>query len=285
MSSISDSIPEKQCSICKEKLPATTEYFYKKSKSRDGLQNMCKKCAKEAFKRYYDENNDEMRERSRQYDHEHPEKAKARKKRAREENPDKIREQQKNYRKNNPEKIRQGKRKYRLKHPEKGREAVKRYRIKNPVRKKEDPEKIKSRNKRYRIENPDKVREIEKRYREEHPEKGRETNRRRAVENNAQGEYTEAEVLLLYELQQKRCCWCGQPMGNKFTDHHLSRYEKFTEDHIKPITREGSNFIYNIVLACWTCNSSRQNLLVFTEWRPPNMMEWMLEYVQIALQK
>jgi hypothetical protein len=284
MSSISDSIPEKQCSICKEKLPATTEYFYKKSKSRDGLQNRCKKCAKEAFKKYYDNNSDDMRERSRQYHTDNPEKERERKKRYIKENPDKVKAEKKRRYDKNPEKERERGRKYRAENPEKARESVQRSREKHGRH--EDPEKVKGRNRRYRILNPDKVREIEKHSKIKNPEPQRAAaRRRRAIEHQALGEYTEAEVLLLYQLQQKRCCWCGQLMGNKFTDHHLSRYEKFTEDHIKPITREGSNFIYNIVLACWKCNSSRQNLLVFTEWKPPNMLEWMMDYVQNALQQ
>ncbi|MFN8371623.1 MAG: HNH endonuclease [Anaerolineae bacterium] len=263
-------------------MPATTEYFYKKSSARDGLQNRCKTCAQAVFKRFYDENADDMRERSRQYHADNPEKEKARKQRYKKENPDKVNEGTRRHYHKDPEKARARGRKYRVENPEKARDSVQRSREKHGRH--EDPEKVKVRNRRYRIQNPEKVREIEKRSRIKNPEPQRAAaRRRRAIEHQAPGEYTEAEILALYELQKGKCCWCGQPMGNRFVDRHLSRYENFTEDHIIPITRQGSNYIHNIVLACWRCNSSRQERLVFREWNPPAILEWMLDYIQNAL--
>jgi hypothetical protein len=221
MSSISDSDSEKQCSICKEKFPATTEYFYAHKTSGDGLQTRCKSCYKKIALKYTKDN------------------------------PEKVKESKEKYRKENPEKVREGYRRYRLKHPEKIRENNKRARKKNPVKK----------------------REAEKRYRERHPEKGYKRRKkwglenperllvysrtRRAKKKNAAGSHTNDELLVLYRFQHEQCCWCGEWMGNKFTDTHLSHFERFTEDHIKLLSREGSDYIYNIVLACWRCNSSR----------------------------
>ena len=34
----------KQCSDCNQYYPATTEYFYKRSESLDGLRGDCKQC-------------------------------------------------------------------------------------------------------------------------------------------------------------------------------------------------------------------------------------------------
>ncbi len=42
--------PIKVCATCKQKFPATTEYFYKRAASPGGLQSQCKKCIK-AWKR------------------------------------------------------------------------------------------------------------------------------------------------------------------------------------------------------------------------------------------
>lgn len=35
---------KKQCNLCLKMLPATTEYFYKRVESADGLRGDCKEC-------------------------------------------------------------------------------------------------------------------------------------------------------------------------------------------------------------------------------------------------
>ena len=48
----------KKCTKCEEEKPATLEYFYRKTKTKDGLQYSCKQCSKayyEANKEYYKE--------------------------------------------------------------------------------------------------------------------------------------------------------------------------------------------------------------------------------------
>jgi 5-methylcytosine-specific restriction endonuclease McrA len=249
MSSISDQIPRKQCSLCKENLPATTEYFYAHKTSGDGLQTRCKHCYKKIALKYIEEN---------------------------------------------PDKVRESKEKYRKEHPEASQEYSKQFRLKYP-------ERIKATNKRSRKKHPQTKRDVEKRYRERHPEKAYARRKKWGIENpqrlldysrarrakkkNAGGSHTNEELLILYVIQQGKCCWCGQPMGNKITDRHLHHFENFTEDHIKPLSKGGNDYIANIVLACWRCNCSRQEKLIFTEWQPSNLLEWMREHVQNALKE
>jgi hypothetical protein len=271
--------------MCGQEFPATNEHFHRKKGSKDGFQSMCKACAKEAWKRYYANNAEDMRERSKEYHQEHPEKLKARRKRRREENPDAVKAERERFEKKHADEERERKRRYREENPEKARESVRRSRAKKG-RKKEDPEKVKVRNKRFRKENPETVRNAEKRYREEHPEKQRAINRkRRAEENNAEGEYTDADLQALYDVQEGRCCWCGNHVGNKLVQRDSTRYENFTEEHIVSIKRGGTNWAWNIVLACWSCNCSRQERHIFEEWQPPNLLSWMRDYVLRALQK
>ncbi len=43
----------KICTGCEQEFPATVEYFYRKSSTKDGLQHRCKKCASGYGKKYY----------------------------------------------------------------------------------------------------------------------------------------------------------------------------------------------------------------------------------------
>jgi 5-methylcytosine-specific restriction endonuclease McrA len=71
---------------------------------------------------------------------------------------------------------------------------------------------------------------------------GYENNRRRSERFGALGSYTEAEFEAVIKRQRGRCYDCG------IKDDHLTR------GHLVPLSRGGSNFIYNIVAQCGTCN-------------------------------
>lgn len=81
----------KQCSRCKKMLPATTEYFFRYRRSKDGLAYWCKDCKgsheakvaqsgrkREYNKAYYKQNRERILQRSKDYHHAHPEKQVAR---------------------------------------------------------------------------------------------------------------------------------------------------------------------------------------------------------------
>jgi 5-methylcytosine-specific restriction endonuclease McrA/RNase P subunit RPR2 len=59
----------KTCSLCKDKFPATSEYFYRRKnrKQGNGLQTYCKKCAKIIYNNYYDSNKLKKREQMANY--------------------------------------------------------------------------------------------------------------------------------------------------------------------------------------------------------------------------
>lgn len=46
MTSTSMLIESKQCSQCRRTFPPTLDHFYKRTRSRDGMQTKCKDCAK-----------------------------------------------------------------------------------------------------------------------------------------------------------------------------------------------------------------------------------------------
>lgn len=76
----------KVCTKCGKEKPATAEYFYRRSASRDGLQSQCKPCRNaqhqkrlednpEYMRKYYESNKEAWKEYRRKYRQENPEKA------------------------------------------------------------------------------------------------------------------------------------------------------------------------------------------------------------------
>lgn len=88
-------------------------------------------------------------------------------------------------------------------------------------------------------------------YRRKHPEKWRTYRiQRTARENGAEGTLTPIDIKAQYDQQNGRCHWCGEPVGNQY---HV--------DHVIPLSRGGTNYPSNIVIACPPCNLSRNNKL------------------------
>lgn len=56
----------KICSICKKEYPATSEYFHKHKKGKNGLHPRCRKCTSEYNKKYYNIPKNKKRKKERQ---------------------------------------------------------------------------------------------------------------------------------------------------------------------------------------------------------------------------
>jgi 5-methylcytosine-specific restriction endonuclease McrA len=67
---------------------------------------------------------------------------------------------------------------------------------------------------------------------------------RRAAERGAEGVHTNDEWLQTVEAFGGCCAYCGEQ-------------KKLTRDHNIPLSRGGSNYIWNIVPACGRCNSRK----------------------------
>lgn len=107
-----EEVPEgfKKCCLCKEIKPATTEYFGKASKNKDGLKHRCKECRskreyqlnaeaiKSKRKKYYQNNKEKILEITSQYKQENAEWYKKYYQSYYKENADKIKLNVKNYR-------------------------------------------------------------------------------------------------------------------------------------------------------------------------------------------
>lgn len=112
-------------------------------------------------------------------------------------------------------------------------------------------EKIAEHHRAWRAANKERVADRLRAYRAANAEKIRARNfGRRARKANAEGKYTVADTELQYKRQKGRCYWCSTKVG-----------KSYHADHIVPLSRGGSNRPENIVIACPSCNTSRQNKL------------------------
>lgn len=200
-----NSVPQKQCTKCKQFYDATTEYFGSLKKSKDGLSYHCKLC-NAAYQREYCSN-----------------------------------------------------------HREESRAKVKRHRDKFPEKKRvsdfkrywSDPEK-----QRQRIREMRKRPEVKIREKKSRDEWGKKNHNKiifkakiyRHLKRSSEGVYTQQDIETLYSNQGGKCAYCHEKLNNKY---HI--------DHIYPLSRGGSNWPYNLALACPKCNISKSNFLL-DEW-------------------
>ncbi len=252
---MSDDVPMKRCNKCGEEYPATNEFFTRDKKWKDGLNSACKMCKRQADKSYQrspdalERRRERNREWSRNYYARRPEVQERYKENARErykENTERHKEYIKNYRHlpGNLERKREWDRNY-SRNPE-VREKRRAYREKRRAYVEE-----------YRKGYGDRYREYDlaynKAYRQRPEVKDRNRIRSRArdaLKRAVPGNHTAQQSREQYDRQKGKCYWCGKKLT--WGKHH--------EDHIIPITREGSsNDISNIVIACPACNMSKHN--------------------------
>jgi hypothetical protein len=85
-------------------------------------------------------------------------------------------------------------------------------------------------------------------------------HKRRALKNGNGGSFTHADELAKLKLQNGCCYWCAVKFIKK--RKHIRYHPKYrTIEHLIPVTRGGSNWPDNIVLACASCNFSKCNKL------------------------
>ena len=71
---------------------------------------------------------------------------------------------------------------------------------------------------------------------------------RRARELNAEGRYTQEDVIFLISMQRGKCACCRESIAVKY---HV--------DHIVPLSAGGSNYRSNLQLLCPSCNLQKSN--------------------------
>lgn len=222
----------RRCTKCGEEKPATREYFNVDKSRSDGFKSHCKEC----IKRHYQENADRINERQRRYYQENAERIIEGQLRYQQENAEKIRARKKNYQQANAEKRKASARNH---------YQANRARILERMRfhYRANAEKILARHSRYQQEN----RELRRVHHQN----------RRARRKRAPGSFTPQDVQHQYNMQRGCCYWCGAAVEDNY---HV--------DHVIPLSRGGTNYPDNIVIACPTCNTSRGAKLP-EEWNGP----------------
>ena len=122
--------------------------------------------------------------------------------------------------------------------------------------KKMNPEHIKEYNKKYLIENRKKVYASNRQWAK--TEKGKMVKQRgniarRVRNNNIINNLTLQEWLDILEEYNYRCAYCGC----EFDEDTLP-----TKDHVIPISKAGHNIKENVVPACQSCNSKKNNKII-----------------------
>lgn len=153
------------------------------------------------------------------------------------------------YAKAHPEKVAKRQERYRQTHPEKGpayraanKEAIA---ARGRAWKQANPEMVRANVRKWFAANPGAV----AKWRKANPEAWRvQVQTRHALMANAEGKHTAADLKLLMKEQKGRCVYCGTDIK-----------AKYSVDHIKALSRGGSNWISNIQLLCQSCNSSKQD--------------------------
>ena len=295
----------KTCTKCGEEKPLTSEYFGKRSKSKDGYRSECKCCRKkysednkeqiaERNRQRYIENKDVYSEKSKAYYNENKTKIKAWQKQYAIDNKGKI----KKYREENKEYISQKQKEYRIKNKESvlqtlqnwrdtNKQHIQQYSIeyyqknkewlseKQKVYRQENKEYVAERMRKWRVNN----KEHEKQYREENKDyiKKRNTEWRKSnmhLNRQTCQRYRARKKQLPNTLTIKQWENIKKDFNNSCAycgmteKEHIEIYgQQLHQEHFIALSEGGEYTHNNIIPACISCNSSKGNKDFF-EWYP-----------------
>lgn len=243
--------PMRACSKCGVEKPLTREHFKINTRTKTGLTARCRPCAnlagREQWKARYTKDPERGREKTRAWRAANLEKvvemnrrAKTDAKRVRDKENSKKRWASLTAEERAVEAERQ--RAWRSNNRERANELAQQYRDRQSAdARKRRLESVTRSGAEWRRNNPDACRAM--------------AARRRAAKRNADGTYSKEDVLALFNAQRGCCLYCE------------SALETYHVDHFIPLSRGGTNWPENLVLACGSCNSQKHTKLPW-EWRP-----------------
>lgn len=214
----------KKCYACQKFFHL--ESFHKNHIRKDGLEQTCKECLLKRSRDYYERNKEKVLQRTA------------------------------NWGKENKEKKRASCRRWRKKYPERQRAATARWEKEHPEEKRlltsawhmAHKAELAVRAAAYYAAHQDEIAVKKAAYRAAHPEGHRASDkRRRAAKANAPlNDFTGLQWQEMQAAYFHRCVYC-----NRRAKGHL------TQDHITPLSKDGSHTLSNIVPACRSCNSKK----------------------------
>ncbi|GGR34019.1 HNH endonuclease [Deinococcus ruber] len=230
----------KRCTKCGEEKPATLEFFYAYPKVKRGLTSRCRACAAAVQKAYVEA--------------------------------DPARSQKiaqdcylRNYEQRKAE-LRAQNRK-RMADPEKVQAERERAKAKAQRERETTPEVVNARQRAYRERHKDDPEYRERlrvrdraRYIRQKPRYLSYSAKQRAFRASVPGGWTGEDVRQMFVRQNGCCHYCGAKVGR-------TAGLAWHVDHVIPISRGGSNFPENLVIACEPCNRAKYNKMPW-EWLP-----------------
>lgn len=214
------------CNVCHQEFPRTAEFWHKQRHRSDGLSETCKKCASQRARDWYLANHERGCEQRHEY---------------REENHRAVLAAKRRYRAANLEKVRQRDAAWKAANVQKRVDYTAQWRLDNP-------EKAAALRKREYENNKELAKQRAHDWVQANPERVKlRTARRRAAQKNAPGHFTEADLARQFEKQQGKCFYCHEDLQGVGTI-----------DHYVPLSKGGTNYPSNIVLACWPCNNRKR---------------------------
>lgn len=220
-----DEVTTKRCTKCSETKPVSE--FGKQKVRKDGLNPWCRACKKaEAAARYLVKRDDILAANA-AWAKANPEKRRGICRRFAEANPDRVKGYHAKYAKQNPEKRRAWSMADYWRNREARLAAARAWQKLN-----------RGWNREYRRGYRDRNREA---YRARH-------RNRKALVRQAAGMHTAADVRRIYADQRGRCAYCRSSLRGGY---HV--------DHVRPLSRGGSNAPSNLQLTCAACNLSKKD--------------------------
>lgn len=236
---------DKVCKKCNGVFPATSKYWHKDKKAKDGFRSDCKKCRNKEGKFYRTNNQDAIiknrennRERNREYF-----------RRYKLENEEKVKKKNVKYRERNKEKLKEKHRLWRSENIEHLNEQYREYYRKNKgqIRHKKNllyKENIKEMRSKGRIR----------------------TQRYLATKRELENTLTEEQWEFSLAYFDERCAYCGSERSvvieNTGEDLH--------QEHFIPLSKGGGYTADNIIPSCKSCNSSKGNKNFFDWYKKQN---------------
>lgn len=232
-----DRVKEKVCSRCGENKFATVENFYRAKTGKYGLDAVCRACrAQQSIT-----NREQIRERNRAYYETHKEQISEARRIFHAANKERLNQQSREWNQNNKEKRTEYNRNY--------------WRQVRSLNKEQENERARERYNANREEIRKRINAYRKADKQKESLRRRIDNHRRRIRKlQAEGKHTTTDIQSQYNRQRGKCYYCGIKVG-----------DTYDVDHIIPLSRGGTNWPDNIVIACPTCNASKGNKLLH-EW-------------------